>query len=436
MKKVKHFILLFAHIIFVYYVAFAQETKNIYRINCGASKNYTDKKGQIWQADKTISFDAEWGAVGGGTITRELALPVLSPTKPEIYRSERYGIDAYRFKLQNGKYDIKLHFAETFECNYKARKREFDVIVNKDTIFKRFDPYSAAGGFARPAIIAYHGLKVNNGEIEIQFGKKHFINGIEINTSATKHKTICVLKGFPEPAQPSTCQQVKPKTYKVLFIGNSGTFFWAIPQSVKSFIESGGTGISLATSSSVHGGKRLEYHYTQTNVLEKIKQDNFDYVILQDASGGTLDYRESFHKYAGKFIKAIRKAGAEPVLYAYCGQKKYSNSDREKVMENYFEVAKKYNVTVVPVVIAMNYAFQQRPDVNFNNPDNVHLGMYGAYLITCSFYAVLSGKSPVGHPYPAVLQHQVPIEKEIARDLEKAVMKAINKYKPYTELNQ
>lgn len=73
----------------------------------------------------------------------------------------------------------------------------------------------------------------------------------------------------------------------------------------------------------------------------------------------------------------------------------------------------------VPAGLAWQRVRQEKPDFNLYNPDEHHPGMHGAYLTVSTLYAVLTGKSPEGHPRPTVLNGGVEIERETALYLQK-----------------
>ncbi len=123
--------------------------KTLYRINCGSSEPYTDENSNVWSADQGFSESK--------AVAREKTLPIHNTAAPEIYRTERYNIEHYTLPVKPGTYTLHLHFAETFDSNYKKGIRSFGISVNGRTVVKNFDPFAAAGGFARPVIIEYAG---------------------------------------------------------------------------------------------------------------------------------------------------------------------------------------------------------------------------------------------------------------------------------------
>ncbi len=98
-----------------------------------------------------------------------------------IYQYERYSVDGYRFQVPNGKYTVRLHFAETFAPG--IGRRVFSVFLQGKEKFI-VDIYKEVG--ENTALIKTIGnVNVTDGEIKIDFvgmtskGCQE-INGIEV----------------------------------------------------------------------------------------------------------------------------------------------------------------------------------------------------------------------------------------------------------------
>lgn len=141
------------------------------RINAGAG-NIKDTAGVAWLADT--------GFAGGDVIERP-ELQIANTKQPEIYRSERYAMEGFTQKLPNGKYEVKLHFCETYEGISGPGERVFTFEVEGKT-FKDFDVWAKSGGGARAYIEAVP-VEILDGQLDIKFTpqvENPQINGIEI----------------------------------------------------------------------------------------------------------------------------------------------------------------------------------------------------------------------------------------------------------------
>ncbi len=160
----------------------AKGSKFILRVNCGLFEPYTDKSGNVWLADQEIAAGKEWGAVGGQTVDRG-DLAMAGTNSPRVYETERYSMDGYKFSVPNGKYTVRLHFAETYSGIVSQGERVFSVSVNGKGALTDFDPFKEAGGFQKPVVKAIEGVTVTNGELVIGFTlniQNPEVNGIEI----------------------------------------------------------------------------------------------------------------------------------------------------------------------------------------------------------------------------------------------------------------
>jgi hypothetical protein len=152
------------------------------RINCGATEPYTDKAGNLWLADQSMETGRKWGAEDGLTVDRG-DLGIKGTDAPKIYETERYSMEGYKFTVPNGKYTVRLHFAETYDGITAEGERVFSVSINGQTVLEDFDPFKEAGGYQKPVVKTIKDVDVTNGQLDIGFTmniQNPEINGIEI----------------------------------------------------------------------------------------------------------------------------------------------------------------------------------------------------------------------------------------------------------------
>jgi endoglucanase len=142
------------------------------RIKAGVTTALTDESGTKWLADQ--------GFVGGDTIDRP-ELEIGNTKTPSLYRAERYSMTGFSYKVPNGRYVVKLHFAETFEGIEGPGQRVFSFKVEGHE-FKDFDVWVKAGG-PRRAYIESVDVDIKDGQLDITFTSQvenPQINAIEI----------------------------------------------------------------------------------------------------------------------------------------------------------------------------------------------------------------------------------------------------------------
>jgi hypothetical protein len=143
------------------------------RIKAGLFTAFTDSDGNVWLPDQ--------GFTDGETTDRPDDLQIANTKDPAFYRTERYSMTSFSYPVPNGKYLVKLHFAETFDGISGPGGRVFSFNVEGQE-FKDFDIWVKAGG-AQRAYIETVNVEVTDGKLDISFTPKEEnpeINGIEI----------------------------------------------------------------------------------------------------------------------------------------------------------------------------------------------------------------------------------------------------------------
>ncbi|HUO08403.1 MAG TPA: malectin domain-containing carbohydrate-binding protein [Phycisphaerae bacterium] len=150
------------------------------RIKAGASTALNDSQGTQWSAD--TGFD-------GGEVEDRPDLNVTGTPTPELYRSERYGMNSYSVKVPNGAYLLKLHFSEDFDGISSPDDRVFTYAIKDGSAsgktikeVKNFSPWKAAGAQYK-AYVDTVPVTVSSGELTITFTpqiENPQINAIEI----------------------------------------------------------------------------------------------------------------------------------------------------------------------------------------------------------------------------------------------------------------
>jgi hypothetical protein len=145
----------------------------VIRIHAAMDKPFTDSAGNVWQAST--------GFKDGETIDRDPNLPIANTSDPAMYRLERYELTKFSLPVLNGKYIVKLYFAETYEDLTGPGQRIFSVKV-ENVELKDLDIFVKAGGRQR-AYIESVPVEVTDAQLDITFTPKEqntMINALEI----------------------------------------------------------------------------------------------------------------------------------------------------------------------------------------------------------------------------------------------------------------
>jgi hypothetical protein len=142
-------------------VATPASAAKIVRIKAGKSEPVKDAEGNVWLADQ--------GFEGGQTIERP-DIQIGNTKSPDLYRAEHYSMDSFSWPVPNGKYVVKLHFAETFDGINGPGERVFSFNVQGHE-FKDFDVWVKAGGPLK-AYVETVPVEVTDGKIKVTFTPK------------------------------------------------------------------------------------------------------------------------------------------------------------------------------------------------------------------------------------------------------------------------
>ena len=192
--------------------------------------------------------------------------------------------------------------------------------------------------------------------------------------------------------------QVEKDTLKVLFVGNSYTYFENLTQIVS--IISDSTKTKLITKKSTVGGVSLRQHWLGLKGLktkEKIKKGNFDIVVIQGHSMSTIKMPDSISKYAKLFCDYIKTNNAKPYLYQTWAREKVPQF-QEAITRVYEDISINNNVSLVPVGEAWKLAKQLRPEIKLFSPDGSHPSRQGTFLTACVFIGSILREIPENLP--------------------------------------
>jgi len=135
------------------------------RVNVGG-KEYKDKEGRIWQADKEY-VKGSYGCLNlFQTDILVTSDPILDTLEPELFQTARIGENLfYRFDLPNGEYQVKLLFAEIYWESSSAEIQ--DIYIQGKRVLKNFNIFDEAGHDR--ALEKRFKVKVVEGYLEIKF---------------------------------------------------------------------------------------------------------------------------------------------------------------------------------------------------------------------------------------------------------------------------
>jgi len=194
-------------------------------------------------------------------------------------------------------------------------------------------------------------------------------------------------------------------TVRILFIGNSLTSANNLPAMVADIAHS--HGVNVIYDSHVPGGARLFHHATNNNVLRKMREQSWDFVVLQEQSQfpgfGTTQLSTDVFPYATRLVEESKNANPDTSLVFYMTMA-HRNGDpgnrhvsselltyegmQSRINRSYLTMAQDNRALVAPVGEAWRIVREEQPDIALY-ADNSHPNPTGTYLAACVFYATL-----------------------------------------------
>lgn len=201
-------------------------------------------------------------------------------------------------------------------------------------------------------------------------------------------------------------------TLRVLFLGNSYTYYNNLPSLTQLF--SASTNKTLIVDSNTPGGYTLDLHSRDSSSLSKISQGNWDAVVLQEQSQiPTIDFYRysSMYPSCKRINDSIKKYNpcARVILYMTWGRRFGGqqcdngnvncspvftdfNHMQDSLESAYLALADTIYASVAPVGISWKNILNDTTFV-LHTADNSHPAYLGSYIAAATFYQILWNQS-------------------------------------------
>jgi hypothetical protein len=151
------------------------------RILAGEGRSFVDHAGKLWSADRFYS---------GGAAVSSSVWHVGRTLDPEFYRTSRQGQFRYDIPLKPGRYELRLHFAETVYGPGSASaggegSRIMTVSANGRVLLNQFDVVADAGASSTADVKVFPDISpAQDGQLHLAFagvgGRQATLSAIEI----------------------------------------------------------------------------------------------------------------------------------------------------------------------------------------------------------------------------------------------------------------
>ncbi len=168
----------------------------------------------------------------------------------------------------------------------------------------------------------------------------------------------------------------KKQPLRILFIGNSHTYFNDMPQMVaQRFREEG---YPCEVTMLAHAAWYLEQHVKEPEVRFNIMFGNYDYVVLQEYSH-PFGPEEKFFQAVRTLDQWIRSAGGKTVIYMTWARKEESQ-EQERMSRANRQIAEETGALLAPVGENWQAYQKSHPDLEMYAEDGAHASPQGSDL--------------------------------------------------------
>jgi hypothetical protein len=209
---------------------------------------------------------------------------------------------------------------------------------------------------------------------------------------------------------------------RVLFIGNSLTQGNDVPGMVRDL--SAAAGLGWQVEAQLLSGAGLQDHWERGIAPSRIRNGNWDAVVLQQGPSSLPESRADLRQWTGEFDLLVRQAGGRSALYmVWPEHARFAWFDR--VRDSYALAARDVDGWFLPAGESWRAAWEEEPELQLYGGDGFHPTVAGSWAAALTIFCGLSGLAPDDLPAPSAL------DPTMAERLREAAAEAIERYGDY-----
>lgn len=203
--------------------------------------------------------------------------------------------------------------------------------------------------------------------------------------------------------------QVSAQTQKILFIGNSITYFNDMPQVFRDIAHEKGDSVDLTMYAP--GGTGFQHHSVDNAVFDLFRNQTWDVIVLQPGSNESPAYsqpRATTLSQARILIdSALTYSPCARILFYEISYGVWGNSAQDITTYNNtmdeIRLTAEYlsdstGLSFAPAGECLRHAWNEDPSVLlWGSTGDIHPNIKGSYLISCAFYAAIFHKPSSGN---------------------------------------
>ncbi len=177
---------------------------------------------------------------------------------------------------------------------------------------------------------------------------------------------------------------------KILFIGNSHTYFNDMPAMVAELFKSR-LGQEIHVTMLTFPGGELRWHKDQPQTRFNILHGGYDYVVLQQATH-PFDGAEALLRQAAPIAQWVREAKATPVAYMTWAAKD-TPADQEELTMAFTRLAEEQQMLLAPAGAIWKAVWEKVPEAELYWKDRRHASPLGSAIAAASIFSAITGAS-------------------------------------------
>lgn len=177
---------------------------------------------------------------------------------------------------------------------------------------------------------------------------------------------------------------------KLLFIGNSHTYYHSMPATVAHLLEA--TGVKTHVTMLSEGGRGLSYHASSPNTIFNIRHGGYDAVIAQERATGfdPVSFKES-----AKALKDLAEA-AGAKFYLYMPWTGRDNRGAQRAMTDaYHDFCRQQGCLFAPAGEVFSRILLTEEPALLYKEDGNHATTVGSYLAALSVFYTVTGRKRI-----------------------------------------
>lgn len=196
---------------------------------------------------------------------------------------------------------------------------------------------------------------------------------------------------------------------KILFIGNSHTYYFDLPITVEKLLAKDDPNATIRVESETVGGFSFQDHVTSGRAESFIYKTNWDYIVLQEnagVAGFTKEEAETeIYPFAQQLAEMIKDNNLQTEIILYMTHAYKNGSERctqnpnvcsynkmqNEIRRNYVFISGLFNSKIAPAGMMWKIILDKEM-VQLHNLDNIHPSELGSQVSAATLYSTIRRK--------------------------------------------